>query len=44
MDGFIRETCKVCLTRVTCFGDEVIVIDGEYYIQCPCCMNLIKVK
>lgn len=44
MDGFIRQICKVCLNRVVAFGDEIIVIEGKYYMQCPHCMNLIEIK
>lgn len=44
MDKVIQEICKICLTNVICFDREIIEMSGVKYIQCPCCMNLIKVE
>ena len=45
MDGLINTIrCHVCNTIVKYPPDDVIEDSGDFYVECPCCMNDVIIK
>lgn len=45
MNGFISiMTCPICNTDIKYLPDDIKEEDGQFYVECPCCMNDIKIN